>query len=98
MTPEHLVAFASASSWLSGGNESCRDSTTPPTLSSTRMHSVLDSTASLCVRVGKGEVFAVGLQLSEVDGGPNGTITLTIAGNKGVTEEVWEHLEYMLHG
>ena len=92
MTPEHLVAFASAGAWLSGGNESRRDSVTPSTLSSTRMHTVLDAMASLCVRLGKGEVYAVGLQLSEVDGGPNGTITLTIAGNRGVPAEVSKHL------
>ena len=92
MTPEHLVAFASAGTWLSGGNESHRDSITPSTLSSTRMHTVLDAMASLCVRAGKGEVYAVGLQISEVDGGPNGTITLTIAGNRGVPVEVSKHL------
>ena len=91
MTPEHLVAFASAGKWLSGGSESRRDSITPPTLSSTRMHSILDAMASLCVSAGKGEIYAVGLQLSD-DGGPNGTITLTIAGNKGVNEKVSEHL------
>ena len=56
------------------------------------MHSVLDAMASLCVRVGKGEVYAVGLQLSEVDGGPGGTITLTIEGNKGVPMDVLKHL------
>ena len=56
------------------------------------MHTVLDAMASLCVRVGKGEVYAVGLQILEVDGGPNGTITLTIAGNKGVPVEVSKHL------
>ena len=92
MTPEHLVAFASAGTWLSGGNESHRDSITPSTLSSPRMHTVLDAIASLCVRAGKGEVYAVGLQLSEVDGSPNGTITLTIAGNRGVPVEVSKHL------
>ena len=92
MTSEHLVAFASAGTWLSEGNESRRDSITPSTLSSTRMNSVLDAMASLCVRAGKGEVYAIGLQLSEVDGGPNGTITLTIAGNKGVPEDVSKHL------
>ena len=92
MTPEHLVAFASAGTWLSGGSESHHDGITPSTLSPTRMHPVLDAMASLCVRVGKGEVYAIGLQLSEVDGGPNGTITLTIAGNRGVPVEVSKHL------
>ena len=58
---EHLVAFASVGTWLSGGNESRRDSITPPTLSSTSVHSVLDAMASLCVRLGKREVYAVGL-------------------------------------
>jgi hypothetical protein len=48
--------------------------------------------ASLCVREGKGEVYAVGLQFSEVSGGTNGTITLTIAGNNGVPDEVSNHL------
>ena len=92
MTPEHLVAFASAGTWLSGCNGSRRDSITPSTVSLTRMHAIQDAVASLCVRAGKGEVYAVGLQLSEVDGSPNGTITLTIAGNRGVPVEVSKHL------
>ena len=91
MTPEHLVAFASVGTWLSGGSESCRDSITPTTLS-TRMHTVLDAIASLCIHESKGEVYAVGLRLSEVGGGLNGTITLTIAGNRGVPVEVSKHL------
>ena len=92
MIPEHLVAIASAGECMSWGIENRRDSTTPPELSSKRMHSVLDALASLCVRAGKGEVYAVGLQLLEINGGPSGKIILTIAGNGNVPVEVSSHL------
>ena len=92
MTPENLVAIASAGEWPPVGNEHCRDTSTPPALSSKRMHSILDALASLCVRAGKGEVYAVGLQLLEINGGPSGKIILTIAGNGAVPVEVSSHL------
>ena len=62
------------------------------------MRSVLDALASLCVRAGKGEVYAVGLQLSENNGGPSGKISLTIAGNGDVPIEVSSHLRALCHG
>ena len=56
------------------------------------MHSVLDALASLCVPVGKGEVYAVGLQLLEINGGPSGQIILKIVCNGDVPMEVSSHL------
>lgn len=64
MTPEHLVVFSSADRLPPVSNEPRRDSITCPFLPSRGMHSVLDAMASLCVREGKGDVYAVGLQIS----------------------------------
>jgi hypothetical protein len=60
-------------------------------LQSGRLHFILDSLASICVRKGKGEVYAIAIQLQEHNG-LGGTITLTIAGNHGVPNEVSSHL------
>jgi len=64
--PEHLVvfAFAFAESWLdreSGDRHGDQ-------LQSGRLHSILDSLASICVRKGKGEVYAIAIQLQEHNG------------------------------
>ena len=56
------------------------------------MHSVLDAVASLCVRAGKGEAYAVGLQFSEINSDASGKIILTIAGDGNVPVEVSSHL------
>ena len=90
MTPEHLVAIASAGEWEPVDNEGRRD-ILPPTLSSKPIHPILDALASLCVRKGKGEVYAVGMQFSEFNSDASGII-LTIAGNGNVPEEVSSHL------
>jgi len=85
--PEHLVAFAFAESWLDRepGDRHYDQ------LQSGRLHFILDSLASICVRKGKGEVYAIAIQLQEHNG-LGGTITLTIAGNHGVPNEVSSHL------
>ena len=92
MAPEYLVAIASAARLP--GDEHRRDST-PPELPSKRMHSVLDALASLCVSTGKGEVYAVGLQLLDTNRGSGGKITLTIAGNGAVPVKVLSYLRVL---
>jgi hypothetical protein len=62
-----------------------------------RRNPVLDSLASICVRKGKGEGYAVAMQLYEKDDGSGGgKLTLTIAGNYGVPPEVVSHLQSVL--
>ena len=62
-----------------------------------RLDPVLDSLASICVRKGKGEVYAVVMQLYEKnDSSAGGKLTLTIAGNSGVPPEVVSHLQSVL--
>jgi len=78
---EHLVAFASAVSWLERELASRRY----------EQH-VLNCLASICVRKGKGEVYAIAMQLEEDNKRSRGTITLTIAGNHGVPKEASSHL------
>jgi len=78
---EHLVAFASAVSWLEREPVSRRY----------EQH-VLDSLASICVRKGMGEVYAIAMQLEEDNKRSWGTITLTIAGNHGLPKEVSSYL------
>jgi hypothetical protein len=78
---EHLVAFASAVSWLEREPVSRRY----------EQH-VLDSLPSICVRKGMGEVYAIAMQLEEDNKRSWGTITLTIAGNHGLPKEVSSYL------
>ena len=92
MAPECLVAIASAARLPPVGDEHRRDNTTPPELPSKRMYSVLDALASLCVSAGKGEAYAVGLQLLDTNRGSGGKIILTIAGNGAVPFKVLSHL------
>ena len=92
MAAEYLVAIASAARLPLVGNEHRCENTISPELPSKRMHSVLDALASLCVSAGKGEVYAVGLQLLETNRGSGGKIILTIAGNRAVPVEVSSHL------
>jgi len=55
-----------------------------------RSNPILDTLASICVRKGKGEVYAVAMQLHEnKDGSAGGKLTLTIAGNSGVPPELY---------
>jgi len=62
-----------------------------------RLNPVLDSLASICDRKGKGEVYAVAMQLYEKhDGSGGGKLTLTIAGNSRVPPEVVSHLQSVL--
>ena len=91
MTPEHLIAIASAGEWGPVDNEDRHDTTTLPALSK-RTHSALDALASLCVRVGKGEVYAVGMRFSEINSDASDKIILTIAGDGNVPVEVSSHL------
>ena len=58
-----------------------------------RLDAILDSLASICVREGKGEVYAVAMQFYERDDGEGGKLALTIAGNCGVPPQVVTHLE-----
>ena len=89
--PAQLVAFATAVDWISG-SDFARRSSRPH-----RLAVVLDSFASICIRKGKGEAYAVAIQLYEgYDGSAGGKLTLTIAGNSGVPPEVETHLKSVL--
>ena len=86
-----LVAFAATA-----GKR--RSTGLPVRTQSRRLHGVLDSLASICVRKGKGEVYAIAIQSHENDSEPDyaGTLTFTIAGNYGVQREVISHLQSVL--
>jgi hypothetical protein len=86
-----LVAVAAAFGWPSGPVVS-RRTTGSLNSSSHRLHTVLDSLASICVRKGAGEIYAVAMQVDE----NKGKFTVTIAGNKGVPPAVVAHLESVL--
>lgn len=84
--PECLVAFAFAERWLDREPGNRHDDRSQ----SSRLYSILDSLASICVCKGKGEVYAIAIQLQE--DGSAGSITLTVAGNNVVPKEVSSHL------
>jgi len=87
----HLVAVAAASDRIDGGDQP-RDAELPD--GSFGSNLLLDTLASICVRKGKGEVYAVAMQLyGGRNGGAGGKLTLTIAGDSGVPPEVISHLQ-----
>lgn len=79
--PECLVAFAFAGRWLDREPGNRHDDRSQ----SSRLYSILDSLASICVCKGKGEVYAIAIQLQE--DGSAGSITLTIGGNNDVPKK-----------
>jgi hypothetical protein len=91
----HLVAFASRVDQRRGGPaEDERRTSDSKKLNTERVHAILDSLASICVRRGKGEVYAIAIQLNQCKDDTNGgTIALTVAGNDNVPEAVVEHLK-----
>ena len=95
--PAQLVAFAAAADWIGGSDFDLRSAGLPKHPRSRRLDAVLDSLASICIRKGKGEVYAVAMQSYEKNDSSAGRkLTLTIAGNSGVPPEVESHLKSVL--
>ena len=88
---EFLVALASTETDISCRSANRRNDE-ERFLSSHRLPTVLDSLASICVRRGKGEAYAIAIQLED-ERKLKGSVTLTIAGNHGVPKEVSDHLD-----
>ena len=92
-----LVAFAAAVDWIGGSDFDLRSAGLPNHPRSHQLDAVLDSLASIYIRKGKGEVYAVVMQSYEKnDNSARGKLTLTIAGNSGVPPEVESHLKSVL--
>lgn len=89
-----LVAVAAASDRIDG---SAHFRGTELLDGRSRSNPILDTLASICVRKGKSEAYAVAMQLYEnKDGSGGGKLTLTISGNSGVPPEVVSHLQSVL--
>jgi len=83
--PAQLVAFAAAANCIGRSDFDLRSARLPKRPRSHRLDAVLDSLASICIRKGKGEVYAVAMQSCENnDSSAGGKLTLTVAGNCGV--------------
>jgi len=89
-----LVAVAVAADQIYGSGH-YRSSEIPDLPS--RLNPILDSLASIYIRKGKGEVYAVATQFHEKnDGSTGGKLALTTAGNSAVPPEVVSHLQSVL--